>query len=290
MKPTVKATIALFGGLAFMSFAAVLIKAAEGTPGIVTSFYRMFVGSLVLAGPFLYYLVKNPGRFPRRGILLAIISGIFFGFDMSLWSTGVVMSNATIPTLVANLAPIWVGFGTLVLFKKHPRKGFWYGLLIAMVGILVLVNRDIDKGNHIIPGALLGLGAGFFYGMFYLTSEPGRRLLDTLPFLFISTLSSALLLAIAILVFGYNFTGYSQQTYLLFLTLGVGVQVCGWFLINFSQGFLPATTVSPTLLGQPVFTYLWAYLLLDEKLSGWHLAGSAIVVAGIYFVHYHRHR
>lgn len=273
-----------------MSFAAIFIKAADEAPGIITAFYRMFIGSLALLTPFLIYRKKHAGRFPRRGILLAMLSGLFFGMDMSLWATGVVMSNASIPTLMANLAPLWVGFGTLLIFKKRLKAGFWIGLCIALAGMVILVYKDIDKGNNIIPGALLGLGAGFFYGMFYLTSEPGRKLLDTLPFLFISTLTSAVYLAIVALLLGYNFTGYSGNTYLLFLGIGLGVQVCGWFLINYSQGFLPATAVSPTLLGQPVLTFLWAFLFLNEKLTAWHLAGSGIIVLGIYMVHYSRHR
>ena len=290
MKTNLKATIALFSGLMFMSFAAIFIKAAEEAPGIITAFYRMFIASLALAVPFLIYTLKNKGKFIRKGVLLAMLSGLFFGMDISLWSTGVVMSNATVPTLMANLAPLWVGFGTVILYKKRLKRGFWMGLALAIAGILVLVNRDIGRGNNIIPGALLGIGAGLFYAMFYLTSEPGRKLLDTLPFLFISTLTSAIYLFIVSLFMDYSFTGYSPKTCLLFLGVGLGVQVCGWFLINYSQGYLRATTVSPTLLGQPVMTYFLAAIFLGEVLTIWNLIGGIIVVAGIYIVHYSRHK
>ena len=290
VKTNLKATFALLGGLSFMSFAAIFIKAAEEAPGIITAFYRMFIASITLLPFFIVYLRKHRYHLPLKGILLAALSGLFFGIDMSLWSTGVVMSNATIPTLMANLAPLWVGFGTLFILKRRLRSGFWIGFLIALAGSVVLINRDFQDSNNIVPGALFGVGAGFFYGMFYLTSEPGRKLLDTLPFLFISTFSSAVYLCIIALFLGYDFTGYSEKTYLLFLGIGLGVQVCGWFLINYSQGFLPATTVSPTLLGQPVITYLLAYIFLHEQLTAWHLTGGAIVVAGIYLVHYSRNR
>lgn len=289
VKTNLKATIALFAGMSFMCFAAIFIKSANA-PGIITTFYRMFVASVILFIPFLLYLRRTSTKLSVKGIWLAILGGVFFGLDMSLWSTGVVLSNATIPTLMANLAPLWVGFGSILIFRKRLKTGFWIGLLIALAGIIILINRDLYGENNIILGALLGLGAGFFYGMFYLVSEPGRKLLDTLPFLFISTFSSAILLGILALIFGYSFTGYDRQTYLLFLGIGVIVQVFGWYLINYSQGYLAATTVSPTLLGQPVITYFLAAILLKEHLTLWHLLGGGIVVLGIYMVHYSRNR
>jgi drug/metabolite transporter (DMT)-like permease len=270
-----------------MCSAAIFIKASHA-PGIVTAFYRMAVATVVLFIPLIIYLRRTTKKLSRKGMLFAMLGGLFFGADLSMWSTGVVMSNATIPTLMANLAPIWVGLSTIFILHKRLKAGFWLGLMIALIGILIMIHQDIRGANTILPGTLLGVGAGFFYGMFYLMSEPGRKLLDTLPFLCISTVSSAALLALLTYLLGYSFTGYDLHTWRIFLGIGLVVQVCGWFLINYSQGYLPATTVSPTLLGQPVLTYFLAALFLNEYLTLWHISGGAIVVIGIYLVHYSR--
>jgi drug/metabolite transporter (DMT)-like permease len=62
------------------------------------------------------------------------------------------------------------------------------------------------------------------------------------------------------------------------------VHVVGWTLINYSQGHLKATTVSPTLLGQPVITAIAAFLILNEALNNWQIIGGIIVISGIYLV------
>ena len=124
--------------------------------------------------------IRSQNHLPKRGVWLAIAAGICFGFDMWLWSTGVVLSNATIPTLSANLAPIWVGIGTVIVFKKRQKKAFWLGILLALSGMLLMIHRDLSQNNHIVPGALLGIAAGLFYATFYLVSESGRKLLGTL--------------------------------------------------------------------------------------------------------------
>jgi len=56
-------------------------------------------------------------------------------------------------------------------------------------------------------------------------------------------------------------------------------------VINYALGHLPASIVSPTLLGQPVVTALLAGLLLGEVLSAWHIAGGVAVLAGVLLVH-----
>ncbi len=284
-----KAYLALFGGLSFMCFAAIFIKAAHA-PGIVTAFHRMAIASLFLLIPFLISLKRVHYTLTRRGILFAVLGGICFGCDLALWSTGVVYSNATIPTLTANLAPLWVGFGSILFFRRRLKTGFWIGLTIALAGMFLLIQRNISGNSTISIGALLGVGAGMFYGMFYLVSERGRKLLNTIQFLFISTLSSAVILCSFILLLGYKITGYDKYTYLIFFGIGLGVQVCGWFLINYSQGYLPATTVSPTLLGQPVLTFFLAAILLNERLSLFHIISGLVVVTGIYIVHYSRNK
>jgi len=285
MKSHIKASLALVFGLLFMSFAAIFLKAANA-PGIVTAFYRMAIGSIVLIIPFVVSVRKSKTSLPLKGILLAVAGGISFGSDMTLWGTAIKLSNATIPTLTANLAPLWVGFGSVLVFKQRLKTGFWIGLLISILGMLVLIHNNLNNGSNIVIGALMGLCAGIFYGIFYLVSQEGRKLLSTIQYLSIFTFTSAVFLLIFMFALNYSFTGYDQFTYLMFVGIGLFVQVCGWFFINYSQGHLPASTVAPTLLGQPVLTYLWATLLLNELLTIWQITGGAIVITGIYVVHY----
>lgn len=279
--------MALIVGLLFMANAAILIKVADA-PGIVTVFYRMFFGSVTLFLPFIIYLKRSKQKLPRKGVLLAIFAGSCFGFDMALWSTGVVASNATLPTITANMAPLWVGIGSIFIFKEKHGSGFWIGILLALSGATIMLSKDFMASNGIIEGASLGVLAGIFYGAFYLISQKGRSLVSTLPYLFISTTSSAFVLFILMLIKDYPFVGYPKETWIYLILFGIGVQVIGWYLINYSQGFIPASIVSPTLLGQPVITAIMATTLLKEDLSFIHWLGGGIVVLGIYVVHFSR--
>jgi len=279
----VKASLALLAGLCIIGFSAILIKSAEA-PGLVTAFYRVGVGSLVLLIPFLSRLKSVRQNFSAKGMWMAVLGGVCFGIDTGLWSIGIELSNASLPTLMANLAPAWVGIGALLLFKEKQRPGFWVGLLITFTGIIIMVNRNLLVADGLSYGIGLGVLAGIFYAAYYLFTQQGRALMNTMTYLSVSTFAAAITLAIIVLFTNYSFVGYSQTTWLIFLIYGAGVHVVGWTFINYAQGYLKATTVSPTLLGQPVITAIAAFFILGEVLTTWQIIGGLIVFGGIYIV------
>ena len=68
------------------------------------------------------------------------------------------------------------------------------------------------------------------------------------------------------------------------LEQGLVSQLAGYLAISYALGYLPASIVSPTLLGQPVLTALLAVPLLNESIGWAQVAGGALVLAGIWFI------
>jgi len=257
-----------------------------GAPGTVTAFYRLVFGTLTLVIPFTVSYVRSKNSLPIKGILLASAAGLCLAIDMAFWTTGIMASNAAMPTLTGNLAPLWVGIGSFFIFKERKSINFWIGLFIALLGVFFLILHDLYFPTGIFKGLILGLIAGFFYAGFMLFVQPGRKLLNTISFLFISTLATTIFLGCFVVIQGLSFVGYSSYSWKLFIILGVLIQAGAWFLLNFSQGYLPASLVSPTLLTQPVLAAVIAYFLLGEVLGVWHIVGGLVVVLGIYMVHF----
>jgi drug/metabolite transporter (DMT)-like permease len=286
VKPT-RAYLALIGGLLVIGFSPILLRLADA-PGPVSGFYRMTIGWLLL----LPWFVK--GQREQRNSFTAlrpsILAGALLGGDMVLWTTGVMLAGATIPTLFANTTPLWVGLGAMVLFREKLKPGFWFGLALAFVGAVLILEVGGGQSEYLLEGVLLGLGSALFYGGYFLAGQRGRQGVDPLTFLWVVSFTSSLVQLLAAVVLRQPLTGYSAQTYLAFLAMGVVIQVLGWWLISYAQGFLPASLVSPTLLGQPVLTAILALPLLGESLSGLEIVGGITVVAGVFIVHRSKHR
>jgi drug/metabolite transporter (DMT)-like permease len=282
-RPSGPALPALAGGVAILGFAALFVKWAHA-PGTVTALYRMVIGSALITPLVLARNRSGLGHISRRGAGLAALGGALFGCDMAIWMTAVGISGATMPTLAANTVPIWVGLGALVIFGERQTRLFWLGLVLAVSGVVVTVVPGMGGGSAATTGILLGLVASLFYASFQLVTQEGRKHLDTVSYLWISTLGAAAALLAINLVLRRPLAGFDGRTYLSFFALGGIVQFLGWLLINYAQGHIRASVVAPTLLGQPVVTAVLASLLLAERLTPWHLGGGAIVLAGIYIV------
>ncbi len=279
----IRAYAALALGIILIGTSAILIRWSDA-PGPVTGVYRMGLAALMMAIPF-YRGVRASGGLPKAGVRIAIIAGLFFGLDMAVWSTGVVLNGATNPTLLANTAPLWVGLGALLFFKEKLNPHFWGGLLLAFLGVALILGIDLNQATDIGLGSLLGLLGGMFYGVYLLVTQRARDTLDALSFSWIATVITWLVLVGFTIALRQPLTGYSAQTNLAFLLMALGPQVVGWMAINYALGHLPASIVSPTLLGQPVVTAFLAGPLLGETLAQMQIIGGIAVLIGVFIVH-----
>jgi drug/metabolite transporter (DMT)-like permease len=284
-----RAFMALLGGVLILGFAAIFVKWSEA-PGPVTALYRMIIGSALITPVLLLKKRRKIRTLPKKGVLLAAIGGALFGCDMAIWMTAVDMGGATTPTLMANTAPLWVGLGSLLILRERQTAVFWVGLLIALSGTVIVLGHDVTGAEGPGAGAALGLVAAVFYASFYIATQEGRKHLDTISYLCISTVTAAVALLLINLFLRSPLSGFPGRTYLSFLALGVLVQFLGWLIINYAQGHIRASVVAPTLLGQPVLTAILAIPLLGETFTPRYVAGGLTVLAGIYTVVRSRNR
>jgi drug/metabolite transporter (DMT)-like permease len=271
--------ILLFGILC-IAWSAIFVKLAN-ISGLGSAFYRMFIGTLGIIPVWLY--LKKPLS-DARSVRIAIICGILFGCDIAVWNTSIMLSKAAISTLLANLAPVWVGFGTYFFFKEKPQRIFWIGTLIALVGVAVIVGIDEIYHTRLETGHYLAICASIFYGAYLLISKKGRSGLDTVSFTAISMVTSTILLFIVCIATQTKLYGFNTNTWLSLSGLGLVSQLLGWLAINFTLRYIKPTYASVSLLSQSVFTALLSMPVLGEFLKPTEVLGAVLVLAGIYLV------
>ncbi len=285
------AYLALAVGLLALGFSAIFVKWANA-PGAVTGFYRMSIALFVLAWPFHVRRQQQQARPERvqygREVAIAAFAGLLFAADLLLWNTGVLLSGATNPTLMGNTAPIWVGLGTVIFFRQRLPLAFWLGLGLALAGAVLILGLDALRDFDLGLGTFYGLISGMFYGGYFLVIQRSRQRLDAITSFWLAALSSSVVLLLAALLLGQPLVGYSWQTWLSFLGIGVIVQAFGQFAFSYALGFLPASLVAPAGLGQPVITAILAVPLLGETISAGQVVGGVAVLAGVWLVHHTR--
>jgi drug/metabolite transporter (DMT)-like permease len=267
-----------------LGFAAIFVRLAAA-PGTVTAFYRMLVASMVITVPLIMRMRSRSFQLAQSGIKFALLSGLFVSLNLAFWTTGVMIGGATNPTLMLTTAPIWVGLGSMLFFQESHNRRFWFGVLSTMLGAIIVLGFDLSFAYESGLGTFFGILAAVFIAVYMMTIQKGRIYLEALPFFWITTISSMLILLLYNLISHQQLSGYSTFSIINFVALGILVQIGAWFSIIYAQGILPASIVSPTLLGQPVVTAIVAVPLLGEPISPFQVIGAFIVISGVIIVH-----
>lgn len=272
--------ILLITGLLCIGWSAIFVKLAA-VSGFASAFYRMAIASAAVL-PLWYFRKKSGLDF--KAFRAAALCGVFFAIDIAMWNTSILLSKAAISTLLANLAPVWVGLGSILIFKEKPKAIFWMGSAVALFGVIIIVGIDKVYHSKLSIGNMLAIFASMFYAAYMLTTQKVRNTLDTVSFTAISMVTSTLVLLVICLVAKTSLSGYSVKSWLSLFGMGLISQLGGWLAINWALGHIKPTTASVTLLGQSVVTAIIAVPLLGELLTWAEGLGAIVVLYGIYLV------
>jgi drug/metabolite transporter (DMT)-like permease len=274
------AYIALVTGIICIGFSAIFVKLAD-VPGSTSAFYRSAIAASVIIPWWLRTKHPYPGKRHLNYILLA---GVFFGIDIVLWNSGIMLTSAATATLLANNAPIWVGLGTFFFFKEKLSYWFWIGLIISMTGMLFLVGVESVRTLEFNTGDILSISASIFYAGYILITQKIRKRIDTLTFTSFFIVSCTVVTFLFNLALGNPFWGFSLETWLYLIALGLITHLGGWLTINYALGHLKAAQASVSLLAQAVVTAIVAIPILNEYLGINQIIGGMLILSGIYVV------
>jgi drug/metabolite transporter (DMT)-like permease len=269
--------VSLVIGILCISFSPIFVKLAGVAP-IGAAFYRVLVALLCLAP---YCIVKKKLRVDKQQFFIAVTAGMVFALDVAVWNISLLKISATVSTLIANLAPVWVGLFSFLIFKKKSGLLFWIGTVIAIVGMIILVGYKHVLHLELNAGILLAILASLFYAAYIMIAKTIMGRIDLFTFMFYSMLGASVFLLLVNSFMGNSLIHYSLRVWGCFVGMGLICQLTGWLTLNYSLRYLESTKVSIALLGQTVFAGLLAVFLLNETLDANEIVGSLVVLGGI---------
>ena len=264
-------------GIFCIAFSPILVRLA-GVPALTSAFYRIFIGWLCLAP---YCIIKNKLKINRHNLLIAMLGGIVFASDIAVWHLSLLKISATVSTLLANLAPVWVGLMSYLFLKKQSGGLFWIGTIVAIAGMVVLVGYQSVIHLQFNAGILLALLASFLYACYIMITKGILQKIETITFMFYNMLAASVFLLIVCLTEHTELVRLSAPSWAYLAAMGIICQLTGWITINYAIKFLVSTKVSIALLGQTVIAGFLAIFLLKERLEIKEGIGSIIVLGGI---------
>lgn len=270
--------MALVVGVICISIFPVLVKLSL-TSGVISAFYRMFFSLLVLL-PFVLY--KRALKIPNFKVgLLAIVCGIIFGTDVTVWNIAIQESTATQASLLTNLSPVWVGILAFLFLKNKPKPNFWIGTLVAIFGMVLLVGFQVFKTLDFDLAFVFGVLSGVLYAFYMLISKYVLKTMDILSFMTLNLIASSIHLGVLSYFLNEPFYGFSNMGWIVLIIQALVCQLLAWLLISYATQHMRATRVSVSLLGQGILATVLAWMFIGEQVTIQMVIGGIILLLGI---------
>lgn len=274
--------LGLLAGVLALSMSAIFARWANA-PGPVMAFYRMAVATLAFS-PFFAREVRRGAAVRRAHLPLVLAGGVLIALDHGTLYAALNQTRVANATLLNNIAPLWVALFAWAAWRERLRGVFWAGLGLTLLGALLVFANSLALNAELTAGDGLAFLSSLFYAAYFLVTQQARRFIATLPYIWLAVATASAVLLGVVALQGLPLSGYPLSTYLAFLGAGLISQVTGYFSVGYALGHLPASTVAPTMIAQPVLTMLLAVPLAGEALYPVQLLGAAAVLTGIMLV------
>jgi drug/metabolite transporter (DMT)-like permease len=292
---TLKDRWAAFFGSPVIGYLAVLAAAAcWGTSGIFITFIVDSSGvsatalafwrdistfTVLIAGGLLF----NPGKLKVKRADLPWLAGMgaSLGIFHIFWNLGVTLNGAAITTVQQAAMPAIVAVVAWFIWREALTRRKIIAIILTFVGtVLVSGVGELSQAKLTPAGLLVGFGVPIFYAgwsLFGKKLRTGYEALVVLTYAF----GFATLVLLPLQFFTPQPFPVPPITYLWFAGLIFGATLGGFGNYTFGLGRLPASVASILAMTEIAFVSVYAYVLLQERLSPVQIAGTLLVVAGV---------
>jgi drug/metabolite transporter (DMT)-like permease len=270
------ATLAIFGKFAF----------AAGLS--LTGFLSLRFGGAALLLAVGLLIFRRQGLFPGwrlTGVLLCL--GLFgYAVQASLFFLGLQRIPASISAIFLYAYPFFVALLNWGVNHRPPQRREWMAIALATIGVVLIVTSgDSAQGQGLDRlGILFTLGSAAWYSGYIIVSDRYVHRSGAL----VSTVWVAAGAATSFLLVGLFAGTWAFQPTASNVTIILGLIVFST-IVPISSFFAGMARVGPTTASllstlEPVFTFLFAAVLLQETLTPQQLGGGVLVLTAVVWI------
>jgi drug/metabolite transporter (DMT)-like permease len=279
--------LAAAGAVAF-SGKAIIAKLAyrHGVDAVTLVMYRM-----LFALPFFVLLAWWAGRgkpaLTRRDGLVVCGLG-FSGYYLAstLDFAGLQYISASLERLILYLNPTLVLALSVLLYKQPVSGRRIAALAVSYAGVLLVFGHEVTlAGPQALLGAALVFGSAVSYAVYLVASGAEVKKLGALRLTGLaSSVACGLCLLQFVLLRPLSAARVAEPVLWLSLLNAVACTVAPVVMVMMAIERIGATLTAQTGMIGPLSTIIMGVLILGEPFNGWIVAGTTLVLAGIWLL------
>lgn len=279
--------IAIAGAILFSTKAIVakLMYRYQVDAITVIAFRMLFSIPVFLAIALWQMKHKEPLSAPDRWRIL-FMGLIGYYLSSTLDFLGLQYISVGLERLILFLTPTFVLLFSTLFLKHRISRLEWTALAVSYCGIVLVFAHDLTSGmRNVALGSLLVLGSAVAYALYLLVSgEMVRRIGAVRLVAYAMCVATAACLAQFAILRPLSLLVQPAPVYWLSLVNGIFCTILPVFMTMVAvQRIGPGTASQAGMIG-PVSTLFLGALVLGEVITPIQLAGTALVLAGIYML------
>ena len=272
-----------------LSTSAIFVKLADA-PSSITAFYRLFFTVLILL-PLLLFKKEHRQALlslSKKQLGLGLLSGLFLAIHYVLWFESLNYTSVASSTVIVTLQPLFSFAGGHFFFKEHFSKGSIASCFVSLIGCFIIGWGDFEVSYQALFGDVLAFIAAGVITAYFFIGQHMRKKISVIPYSILGYSSSAFFLAMYAFTQNVSFIDYPLYTWKSFIGLALIATILGQMAFNWLLKWLSTSTISMSILGEPVGTCILAYFILGEVISLQQGVGITITLVGLALFLFHQ--
>lgn len=214
----------------------------------------------------------------------AALCGIVLYFMLE--NTALTMTYASNVGIIVTCAPFFVAVMVSIFYRsERPHKNFYFGFLIAIVGV-IMISLNGQRSLQLNPlGDFLAFLAMISWGIYSVILKKISGWNYPMAAVTRRIYFYGILFLIPIAAWqkaNWNLDALKQPEIAMnFLFLGVGASALGFFLWNLATKWIGAVKTSVYIYISPIVTVLLSVIILHERLTLISVFGAVLIIIGL---------
>jgi drug/metabolite transporter (DMT)-like permease len=253
-----------------------IFAALTFAPGLVLSFYRLWLGAVLLV--IITYVSGR--RLTWATLRASWLGGVFLAGDMALFYSAVKLASVVDVTVIGACQPILVILAARRLFGE--RLGRWdvVWIALAMIGVLATVLGPGVSSRHQALGDLLAVGSLLCWSAYWLVTKHARELHGAMEYTVGVTIMAALTVTPIVFLSGQSLSQVKLGDWTWIVLLAV-VPGSGHLIMNWSHRYVDASISSILGCLSPLVAAVAAIPILAQPLTWSQVAGVLVGLGAI---------
>jgi drug/metabolite transporter (DMT)-like permease len=269
----------------FWSFSFIWFKMANKTFEPITIVFIRLLFAVIIMTAFLV-ITKNYMKIKKGDLKLFLMLAVFEPFFYFIGeSFGLTYVSATVCSVLISTIPVFATIGAWLLFREKLKLINYAGIILSFIGVLIFILNTDGSLSFSLKGLGLIMLAVFSAVGYNLTLS---RLVGTYTPVYIVNVQNvigAILFLPLFLILDFKHFISVPLTFELFIPI---IELaffasCGAFILfAYSVKNIGITKANVFSNCIPVFTALFSFLIMGDKLTFQNIAGMTVVITGLF--------